>query len=939
MKNQIAKKLRSALSLLLALAMLMAMLPFAMLAAETGETIDFAEAPTEETQEPPEDVTDTGDTSEPYYAPEEDSSFGNDDAVYDGDMTYDDGASDEYYEEDEQAECEEYDEHNEYDEYDEHDDYDEHDEEGERIFIPTDKLIVRFMLNDGSEFPVLYTLTVVNSGETIAAPSAPARGGYEFLAWSMIANDFDFEYIFDFGAAITEDLDLYAQWGPEEVGIMPLDGYFIPYGLELPPGIRIVNVANEAQLRSYFTRNYAAAANAAFNRQVAIRLMNDINVTGSVMQQNHGSNTASFLIYIFSNTPTLDEHFAITRTSGTADTFRMDDGHRLHLHNVLVTSSSGNGGGLRLDDGSDVHLHYGSIIRNVSVNSAAAANNASIWIRSNTAFTADFVMHPGSIVEGNNRGHGIQISNDGRFTMYGGEVRNNSGRGVNHSSSGAVTIHDGIIGYNRSGGINITNSNSVFRMHGGYIEGNTTTGNGAGILFNAVLGVNAFTITGGTIRNNEAAEGGGIFVNSGTTNLPTAAASTRIRIYPETVFYGNVARNGRLINENLGWRNENRIQSAQTSVTGGWLGVHPGTGQVEMRNHLFNNFDINVPNGIPIRPVEFDVIGTAGDDSDITATVNYVARQGAARVPTSWPIESGTLVPVRGPAAAETAQTTQVTFEVTYYPWNTYRPWTPTGIPARSWNERGANVVSASTVFANRNITHVAPNLEANVVHVTIDYRYHNVHFNVYPANSGTLDESLRVLRESRHPDDHTGDRTPNGNPVGLPPAPDASSGWRFYGWEFRGNPISETDIADMYVTGSLTFVAVFKPYADLTIGYVAVGTPVGMTVTVADDLIASNTSATVNNTHTIRIGDHVTLHAGNSPNQTFLGWFTQAAFNALPENNDGNRVVNPADIPTVRYIEFNMLHQNERMLAVWGNQAGVVSQHNTTRIDVSNVP
>jgi hypothetical protein len=105
-----------------------------------------------------------------------------------------------------------------------------------------------------------------------------------------------------------------------------------------------------------------------------------------------------------------------------------------------------------------------------------------------------FTMKAGSKVHGNTGG-GVSVSNDGTFTMSGGEINGNSA-----SYGGGVYV----------------NSGGTFTMSGGEIAGNTVSSSygGGGVYVYS----GTFTMSGGEISGNSSSSyGGGVFVNSGGT--------------------------------------------------------------------------------------------------------------------------------------------------------------------------------------------------------------------------------------------------------------------------------------------------------------------------------------------------------------------------------------------------------------------------------------
>ena len=675
--------------------------------------------------------------------------------------------------------------------------------------------------------------------------------------------------------------------------IMPFNE-MVPEGLNLG-GRTTHNVTNEAELRTRLNETTTRA----------IRLMNDISVTGAVMPVRGD-------VIIFSNTATLEQSFMINRTGGGGTaapgvrTLSVDAG-TAQLWNVHVTSPSNAtwGGGVFVDGG-HLHLHEGSRISNarhmndggtaaasrrvgggvaivggqltmhggVIEHNVSAANTTGhggggVLVHNGTTFT----MHGGVIRynESHNTGGGVQVAATGNsntsranFNMTGGSIYRNTASGaggaihlnsnghadlsedasitLNSAGSlgGAIRIYGTVsttaslrvrddveINYNTAGthggGISLRHRSHHINMANwnGTLHGNTAGGDGGAIHMDNQAGTGtpasvtpALTITGsGSITGNTANNGGAIHTH--LDNLPAAAAATRLVIAPSITFDNNVARVGMRVDENLGFRNATHLP-IEGSLR--WVGVNPGAPggpAVEWRDHLFNNYDVNVRDWIYLRPVDFEAIGTAGDDSVTTAFVTRVGRFGtlAAAPPLSanFEIESGDLVPVR----AEAAQTSQVSYVVAYYPWNTYRPWGPTGTPARSWSANGVNVANASTTLANRNVTSVPNNTAPYIVRVTIDYRYHDIRFEANPSTAttgGTVDGQVSVVRHLRESSDtYYSANTPGGDPIGAPPVTEARDGWIFIHWTHNGTVITAEEIATMYVTGPLTFVAVFE--------------------------------------------------------------------------------------------------------------------------------
>ena len=121
-------------------------------------------------------------------------------------------------------------------------------------------------------------------------------------------------------------------------------------------------------------------------------------------------------------------------------------------------------------------------------------------------------------------------------------------------------------------------------MYGGEITENLATGNGGGI---HVAQGSHFTGTDGFITNNEANDGGGLYVPH--TNLGNIA------IDPAFEFSGNVARNGLGIDNPLAETHRARINPSTVTVMETFVDQIPaGSGNFqEVIRHAFTNHDIN----------------------------------------------------------------------------------------------------------------------------------------------------------------------------------------------------------------------------------------------------------------------------------------------------------------------------------------------------------
>ncbi len=186
-----------------------------------------------------------------------------------------------------------------------------------------------------------------------------------------------------------------------------------------------------------------------------------------------------------------------------------------HLNggNVISNTANNNGGGIFVDAGR-VELASGTVMTNY----AWIGGGVYVW-QSTAVFT-----QTGGTIDCNSaeNGGGIAI-NQGRGVLIDGLIVDN----MAENEGGGVFIDDPIGVFNQSGGQVIDNLadygggakiiNGTFNLSGGEIVGNQASSQGGGIYVYDVDAV--FNQTDGTIDQNSAYSGGGVYVNSGTAAL------------------------------------------------------------------------------------------------------------------------------------------------------------------------------------------------------------------------------------------------------------------------------------------------------------------------------------------------------------------------------------------------------------------------------------
>jgi len=385
--------------------------------------------------------------------------------------------------------------------------------------------------------------------------------------------------------------------------------------------------------------------------------------------------------------------------------------------------------------GGGVVVYSGTLTMNAD---AVITNNTSLWplnsstsgggIAIDTGGTANINNGIISHNHANNHGGGISVawggSGSANLNINGMRLLNNNaggnGGGI-HSNTAANITMQGLIFINGNranagGGMRIfSNSSTSFSLSpGSQISDNIARGNGAGISIAHTTGSNAnniglringvefhrnlavgiggaihhegpnmaadrgIVITNSSFIGNRASHGGAIsmVVTSGNNNnLPTNAHASRLTICEDTVFSGNSATSGLLVDENLAAQNEDHVRSTGSTS---WYGVriHPETGDpisVGVRNHVWNNYDIITRNRFEARTVHYNVIGSAAGSSTMTATLTTSSRPLNHQSQTVGPATPGSTtinLPIPFTYGSTIMRHSEVTFTVTSIPWN-----------------------------------------------------------------------------------------------------------------------------------------------------------------------------------------------------------------------------------------------------------------------------
>jgi hypothetical protein len=167
----------------------------------------------------------------------------------------------------------------------------------------------------------------------------------------------------------------------------------------------------------------------------------------------------------------------------------------------------------------------------VQTYSSYGSDGGGVYVSENGIFTMQ-----GGEVSGNTGGSyiggggGVYVKASGKFIMTGGEITGNVGKNNNSGGGGGVYVDDGgsftMSGggitnntaagdhrrnFNGGGGV-LVKAKGTFTMTGGEIYGNSSGTEGGGVY----ASYGTFTMTAGEIAGNTAANGGGVYMDHGT---------------------------------------------------------------------------------------------------------------------------------------------------------------------------------------------------------------------------------------------------------------------------------------------------------------------------------------------------------------------------------------------------------------------------------------
>ncbi|MCD8200879.1 MAG: autotransporter adhesin family protein, partial [Clostridia bacterium] len=262
----------------------------------------------------------------------------------------------------------------------------------------------------------------------------------------------------------------------------------------------------------YFANNTAADHGGAFY------VRGEFNMYGGTVQGNVSTSStygAGAVLVNNENGTAVFNMYGGTITNNTSRSHygggvAVDYGGTFNMYGgeISYNTASSDGGGIYITSrGGEVHLYGGKVSGNT------ADYGGGVYIASGTLYVE------GGTIDGNSAAYGGGVYSYGDVYIYDGGVVNNSttryyGGGIYMSAGTTLVIEDGFV-YNNTAsyGGGIYSFGDVY-MNGGYVSGNTASGDGGGI---NVRENASMTMTGGHITDNVSNGtswgGGGILVN------------------------------------------------------------------------------------------------------------------------------------------------------------------------------------------------------------------------------------------------------------------------------------------------------------------------------------------------------------------------------------------------------------------------------------------
>lgn len=368
----------------------------------------------------------------------------------------------------------------------------------------------------------------------------PIRPGYIFDGWRTAPNGGGLRVesaTLQSGLTWTSNaITLHAQWSPTPVGTWD----------ELREA---VNVAPANELHTIHISSNLTTASAMNGNAINIPAGRNIVLESSEAEIRH-------TVDMLTNE---QRHFTV---SG-----QLTLGAGITLRGGTTAANANNAGGVQVNSGGTLTMLEDSAIQWVNRTGLAVENlGGAISLNgfgTDVETRATFVMD-GGVIHNNaaDRGGDVNVQNNAHFSMHGGVIRDNRATGT------------------LVGGGGIFQSRGTVYISGGEISNNTAS-RGGGVHV-ATYTPNAFTVTGGTLRDNRATDGDGGAIFAGFSTLTAAQLPTdslpMLDIRADVMFSDNSASEG-WFTPPTNARTATRILTSSSSVA--------------EANHPLNNYDVN----------------------------------------------------------------------------------------------------------------------------------------------------------------------------------------------------------------------------------------------------------------------------------------------------------------------------------------------------------
>ncbi len=335
------------------------------------------------------------------------------------------------------------------------------------------------------------------------------------------------------------------------------------------------------------TNNTSGDDGAGIWTAAALTVTNSLNITANTATGNGGGIYASGS----SATVTLQSTTLTGNEAGNGGGIALASAAKLVLSSGTVSgnNATADGGGIYAESTTSTITGTGSVTNNTS-----GGNGAGIWtaaeliVTSSLSITGNTATGNGGgiyasgssaaitlkdVLNGNKatNGGGIVLADNASLTMDGGTISNNiataDGGGI-YAKTGALELNSGSISNNYAGSDTITSASSTGGNGGGIwsavaltigadvsVTGNTARANASGEngLGGGIYSSANVTLTGATINENKAENGGGIYMISGTLSMTGATISDNEAIKNGGGIYmagGTLSMTGSTISDN-----------------------------------------------------------------------------------------------------------------------------------------------------------------------------------------------------------------------------------------------------------------------------------------------------------------------------------------------------------------------------------------------------